>query len=230
MRRALRFLRAVDGMPAWLLIISLIVGAYGLVLTWMDARSADNALGMLLFWQMLAASRGFARPASAGHYDPILVSASRASLAGAHAVLAVSVVAVFWIATGVVEAIRGTMHPLAFEPARASAFAFVSITSWALSLPGPRLVVGSLWLVLIVLAATTRMGLEQYAAFLSAPDGLARTVRGVLFAWLCPFVMFEPTLPARPVLITAMLIGTLANGAAGVLYIKRRNYPLEPAL
>lgn len=230
MSNALRFLRVVDPTPAWMWILTATIGAYGGVLVWIDPGSADSALGMLILWQMLAASRGFVRPASAGYFDPLLVRESRVSIAAAHVIHTVAPVAMVWAAVGAVEGLRATHGPLAFEPGRLSAFVFVSAMAWTMSLAAPRLVTGALWLALIVAAATTRFGIEQYAAILSAPESASQTARAVAFVFACPFLMLEPVVPARTALGVALAAGTVFSAATGTLYISRRNYPLEAAL
>ena len=230
MSNALRFLRIVDATPVWMWVLTVTIGAYGVVLVWIDPGSVDSALGMLMLWQMLAASRGFVRPASAGYFDPLLVRESRLLIAGAHSIHAAAPVAMAWAALGAVEILKGTPNPLAFEPGRISAFVFVSATAWTMSLPAPRLVTGSLWLALIVGAATTRFGMEQYAAMLSRPEGVSQTAQRIALVFACPFLMLEPVLPARAVLGVALTAGAVGIAACGAMYIARRNYPLEASL
>ena len=230
MRYALRFLRVVDAMPAWMSVLTVGIGAYGGVLVWIDAGSVDSALGMLMLWQMLAASRGFARPASAGHFDPVLIRESRSSIAVAHVIHAAAPVAAAWAAVGALEAVKGAPGSLAFEPGRVSAFMFVSATAWAMSLPAPRLVTGGLWLGVITAAATTRFGLEQYGEMLSAPESTFHTAQAIALVLTCPFLMLEPALPDRAALAVALAIGTVGSVACGATYIARRNYPLEASL
>ena len=230
MRYALRFLRVVDATPAWMAVLTVGIGAYGGVLVWIDRGSVDSALGMLMLWQMLAASRGFARPASAGYFDPVLVRESRWSIAVAHAIHAAAPVAAAWAAIGALEVAKGASNPLALEPGRLSAFMFVSAAAWAMSLPAPRLVTGGLWLGVIAAAATTRFGLEQYAAILSDPASAARTAQTIAFVLACPFLMLEPALPVRTALGVALAAGAVGSGVCGAMYIARLNYPLEASL
>jgi hypothetical protein len=227
---ALRFFHVVDGMPAWMWVLSLIVGGYGGVLVWIDPAGIDNALGMVLLWQMLCASRGFVRPASAGYFDPILVSQRRFVLAVAHLVHATAAMALVWVAIGHVEIIRGPGVPRAFELGRLSALVFESAAAWAMSLAATRLVTGSLWIGAILLVASTRLGLEQYAAMLAQPEGAAQAVRAYAAAVVCPFLMLGSAMPGRAI-VAAGLLGTAAIGvAAGSWFIARRNYALEPVL
>lgn len=230
MRNAVRFFRVVDATPAWMWVLTAAIGAYAVVLVWIDAGSIDSALGMLMLWQMLAASRGFVRPASAGYFDPLLVRESRVSIAAAHVVHTVAPVAMVWVAVGAVEGLRASHSPLAFEPGRLSAFMFISAAAWTMSLAAPRLVTGALWLALIVAAATTRFGIEQYAAMLSSPESASETARSVAFVFACPFLMLEPVVPARTAFGVALAAGAVFSAVAGTLYISRRNYPLEAAL
>ena len=67
-----RFFQLVDPAPIWMSVLTVALAVYGVAIVWMDPPGADSALAALLLWQMLSASRGFATPASAGHFDPIL--------------------------------------------------------------------------------------------------------------------------------------------------------------
>ena len=227
---ALRFIHTVDGMPAWMWVISLVVAGYGLLLTWLDPAGAETALGMLLLWQMLCASRGFAPAASAGHFDPLLVRERRSRIAIAHAIHAISPGALAWALVGMAEWARGSDSALAFEAGRMSALAFVSAVAWALSLPGARLVTGSIWIALVFGMAASRFGLEQYAALLQGQEGLAQFAHAVGFAVLCPFVMLDTVLPMRQAVAAVLFAGAVSAMAAGGLFIMRRDYPLESSL
>lgn len=227
---ALRFFRVVDPTPAWMWGLTAAIGAYGGVLIWIDPGSIDSAMGMLMLWQMLAVSRGFVRPASAGYFDPLLVRESRLSIAAGHAIHAAAPVAMMWAALAALEALKGMPAPLALEPGRLSAFMFVSATAWAVSLPAPRLVTGSLWLALLVAAAITRFGVEQYAAMLSRPESASQTAHAIAFVLMCPFLMLESVVPGRATLGVALAAGAVASAACGAMYIARRNYPLEATL
>ena len=227
---ALRFIQAVDGPPLWMWVITVVVALYGIVVTWLDPAGAETALGMLFLWQMLCASRGFSAPALAGHYDPLLVRVSRWRIAVAHAAHATLIGVLAWILVGATELIRGSDRALAFEPARLAAFAFVSATSWALSLPGRRLVAGSIWLALIFGMAATKLGLEQYAILLQRPEGLGQFVHALGFTVVCPFVLLDRGLPMRAEVAASVSVLAAAATLAGALFIIRRNYPLEPSL
>ena len=230
MMSALRFIHTVDGMPVWMWLLTVAVAGYGLLLTWLDPAGADTALGMLLLWQMLCASRGFAPVASAGHFDPLLVRERRSRIAIAHAMHATSAGALAWALVGAAEWLRGSESPLAFEPGRMSAFAFVSAVAWALSLPGPRLVTGSIWIALVFGMAASRFGLDQYAALLQRQEGLAQFAHALAFAFLCPFVMLDAVMPRRETLAIVLFAGAVSAAVAGTLFIMRRDYPLEPSL
>ncbi|MDQ3169772.1 MAG: hypothetical protein M3Q55_06515 [Acidobacteriota bacterium] len=227
---ALRFIHTVDGLPAWMCVITAIVALYAVFLTWLDPSGADTALGMLCLWQMLCTSRGFAAPASAGHYDPLLVREPRWRIAIAHAVHATLAGALAWALVGATELIRGGAGALAFEPARVGAFAFVSAVSWALSLPGRRLVAGSIWLTLIFGMAATKIGLEQYAMLLQRADGSALFVHALGFAVVCPFVLLDNEFPMQAEVSGAVSVIAAAAIAAGVAFVVRRDYPLESSI
>lgn len=227
---ALRFIHTVDGLPGWMWVVTVVVALYGVFLTWLDPGGAETALGMLLLWQMLCASRGFAERAAAGHYDPILVSEQRWRLAVAHAAHGTVAVALAWVLVGATELIRGGGRTLAFEPTRVAAFAFVSAASWAVSLRGRRLVAGSIWLALIFAMAASRFGLEQYATLLQRPVSPSQFAHALSFAVLCPFVLLDTEFPARTEVSVALGAMAVATLAAGVAFVVRRNYPLESSV
>ncbi len=227
---ALRFIHTVDGLPAWMCVITAIVALYAVYLTWLDPSGAETALGMVCLWQMLCASRGFAAHASAGHYDPLLVREQRWRVAIAHAVHATIAGALAWALVGATEVIRGGEGALAFAPARVGTFAFVSAASWALSLPGRRLVAGSIWLALIFGMAATKVGLEQYATLLQRPDGSAQFAHALAFAVVCPFVLLDSQFPMQAEVSAAVGVIGAAATAAGVAFVVRRDYPLESSI
>jgi hypothetical protein len=230
MRWFLRFFRAADGMPGWMLLTTLAVGLYAAFISARDPKGVDEALAMLLLWQMLCASTGFARPAAAGHFDPALVRGDRRVVAAAHAVHATWPVAALWLLVAGVDAASHRAMPLALEPGRLAAFLFVSAAGWALSLPAPRLVSGALWIVAIVAGATTRFGAEQYAAMLARPDGTAaELLHAAGLALACPFLMLGDHVPPRAGAAAVLAVAAAAAIASGMLRIVRRSYPLEPA-
>ena len=230
MRWLLRFFRAADGMPVWMMALTAAIGLYTAVVSALDPRAVDEALAILLLWQMLCASAGFARPAASGHFDPALVRCDRRLVAAAHAVHAAWPVAAIWLLIAAVDAAGRQTVPLALEPGRLAAFLFVSAACWAASLRAPRLTGGALWLVTIVAAVTTRFGAGQYGAMLARPDGTAlELLHAAALAMACPFLMLGDYVPPRPGAAIVLAIAAAIAAAAGVAHISRRSYPLEPA-
>lgn len=230
MRWLLRFFRAADGMPVWMVVLTAAIGLYAAVVSALDSKAVDEALAMLLLWQMLCASAGFARPAASGHFDPALVRCDRRLVALAHAVHAAWPVAALWLLIAAVDAAHRQAVPLAFEPGRLAAFLFVSAACWAAGLRAPRMIGGTLWLVAIVAAATTRFGPEQYAAMLARPDGTPlELVHAAALAMACPFLMVGDHVPPRMGAAAVLAAGAVMSAAAGVIHVSRRGYPLEPA-
>lgn len=226
-----RFFRAVDPMPSWLAVLTAAVGLYAAGIAVSNPGGVDEALAMLLLWQMLCASTGFVRHASAGHFDPALVRWPRTAVAAGHAMHSMWIVIVLWLAIAALEAVRSQRLPLALEPGRLAALIFVSATAWGISLPSARLITGSLWLTLIVASATTRLGAEQYAAMLARPDGsAAQLLHAAAIALVCPFLLLGDHIPPRAGTASVLIAATFAALAAGVFYIHRRDYPLEAAL
>lgn len=227
----LRFFHVVDGMPRWMQVMTILLGGYAALMAALDARSVDESLAVLLLWQMLSAATGFARPAASGFFDPVLTRHDRRLIAAAHALHSVWPVALAWLAIALVDVVAHGRTPLAFEPGRLAAFVFVSVVSWALSLPAPRLITGALWLFAIVAAATTRLGTEQYASLIARADGSAgEAVHAAALAAACPFLMLGNHIPARGATAAALVTLAALVAAAGAALVVGRDYPLEPSL
>lgn len=227
----LRFFHVVDGMPRWMQLMTILLAGYAAVMASLDTRSVDESLAVLLLWQMLSAATGFARPAASGFFDPVLTRSDRRLIAVAHALHSVWPVALAWLVIALVDVAAHGRAPLAFEPGRLAAFLFVSVVSWALSLPAPRLVTGALWLFAIVAAATTRFGTEQYASLIARADGSAgEAVHATVLAAACPFLMLGNHIPARGVTAAALVTLAATAAVAGAALIVGRDYPLEPSL
>lgn len=229
MRSLLRFLRVVDAAPIWMWVLTTTLAVYGLAVVWMDPPGADSALGALLMWQMLSASRGFAGPASAGHFDPILTRESRWRIAAAHLVHSTGAVIVVWAIVAVAELTVGIARPLALEPGRLAALAFVSAGAWALSLGTARLVSGALWIGGLLALAVTPLGLSTYTSMSQRAAGPAQWLHALLLSMACPFLMIDVSLPMRDGVAAGLAVGAVVLTSAGMSFIVRRNYPLEPS-
>ncbi|MEX2271879.1 MAG: hypothetical protein WD690_10430 [Vicinamibacterales bacterium] len=228
--RIVRFFRAADPMPSWLVALTAAVAMYAAWIVAANPSGLDEALAMLLLWQMVCASTGFARHASAGHFDAALVRWPRMAVAAGHALHSIWLVAALWLLVAAIEAGRTGQVPVAFESGRLAAFVFVSVMSWALALPAGRLVTGSLWLALIVLAVTTRIGTDQYGAMLARSDGSPlQVMHGAALAMMCPFLMIGDHLPPRDAVAAALFSLSLGALTMAGGYIRGRDYPLEAA-
>lgn len=227
---ALRFFRVADPMPVWLAVPSALIGMYAMSVAVADPRSVDEALAVLLLWQMLSASSGFARAAGAGHFDSLLVRVDRRLAAAAHLVHSVWPVAAAWLLVSLIEWSVHRDSPRALEAGRLSAFLFVSVMCWALSLPGSRLTAGVLWLLLIVSAVTTAIGPDQYAEMLSKPDGSAmELLHASLLVAVCPFLMLGNHVPPREATAAVLVVLSLVAVVCSISFVARRDYPLEPS-
>lgn len=230
MRWSLRFLRVADPMPAWFAVLSILIGGYAISVAVADRRSVDEALAVLLLWQMLSASSGFGRAAAAGHFDSMLVRIDRRLSAAAHLIHSVWPVALAWAVVSLVEWFVHRDTPRALEAGRLSAFLFISVTCWALSLPGSRLTAGVVWLLLIVSLVTTSVGPDQYAAMLSRPEGSAmELLHAAALVVACPFLMLGTHVPPREAVAVVLLLLSLVAGGCSILFVARRDYPLEPS-
>lgn len=227
----LRFFRAADPMPPWLAVLTAAVGVYAATIAVMNPDGVDEALAMLLLWQMFCAATGFARHASAGHFDTALVRWPRGWVATGHAVHSIWPVIALWLLIAGIEAVSARRAPLALEPGRLAALIFVSLTSWCASLPAARLVTGAVWLLLIVAGATTRLGTEQYAAMLARPDaGAAQLLHAAALTLACPFLLIGDHLPPRAGVASIVIVVAISAFAAGMLYVRRRDYALEATI
>lgn len=225
---ALRFFQAAAPVPAWLALLTVGIGLYAAAVTAINPSGGDEALATLLLWQMFCASTGFSKYAAAGHFDVVLVRWPRGRVAAVHAWHSVWPVMTLWAVIAIVEAASARRMPLALEPGRLAALAFVSFATWSLSLPGSRLVAGAVWLLLIMVAATTRLGAEQYAAMLARADGgFTELLHAAALTIVCPFLLIGDHLPARAAVTS--IVALLAAGAlgAGMAYVRRRDFPLE---
>ncbi len=223
----LRFFHIVDATPIWMWLLATALAVYGVAVVWMDPPGADSALGALLLWQMLSASRGFAGPASAGHFDPILIRERRWRIAIAHFAHSTGPVITVWALVAVTELLMGVARPLALEPGRLAALAFVSAGAWALSLGTTRLVSGALWIGALVALAVTPIGLNAYASMTQRAAGPAQWLYALLLSMACPFLMIDVALPMREGVTAGLAIGAVVMTSAGMAFILRRNYPLE---
>lgn len=225
----LRFFHIVDPAPAWMSALTAVLCLYGLLVVWMDRAGADSALAALLLWQMLSASRGFVVSARAGHFDPILTRRCRWQIALAHFAHSIGDVVVVWAVVALAELAMGVARPLALEPGRLAALAFVGACAWALSLGTMRLVSGALWVAALVVLAVTPLGLESYTAMTQRPEGLMQLLHAVVLSMLCPFLMIDVAVPMRLEVAASLAVGALVMVVAGVVFIATRSYPLEPS-
>lgn len=225
----LRFFHTVDAAPIWVWMITTTLAVYGVAVLGMDPQGADSALGALLLWQMLSASRGFAGPASAGHFDPILIRERRWRIALAHLAHSTGAVIAVWALVAVTELLTGVGRPLALEPGRLAALAFVSAGAWAVSLGTTRLVSGALWIGALVALAVTPLGLSSYASMTQRAAGPAQWLHALLLSMACPFLMIDVALPMREGVAAGLALGAALMASAGTAFIVRRDYPLEPS-
>lgn len=229
MTSLLRFFHIVAPPPVWMRLLTIAMAMYAIAVVWIDPPGADSALAALLLWQMLCASTGFAGPASAGHFDPILIREWRTRIALAHLIYSTRSVIAAWALVAAVEWWMGVPRPLALEPGRLAAFAFVGASAWALSLGSARLVSGALWLGALVVLAVTPLGLDAYASMSQHAGGPVQFVCALLLAMVCPFLMIDVAIPMRVAVAAGLVAGAAAMASAGVAYIVRRSYALEPS-
>jgi hypothetical protein len=216
-----RFFAVVMRPPGAFVALAMATLGFGAYLERVYPEGFDQALAIALFLQTLAASTGYRYRLRLGHFDPVLVGGGgRWRIALAHWVASVGLGLLVWAGLGGIDLARGGGHwPTAFSPAALVAALYVSTTVWMLSLGLGRYAGGLLWLtILFALASTQRLqGLR--VMFSNEPEtwqGLFRSAEGAL---VCPLFMFIDTARTSAVLVTLILIATVATWLIGVAQI-----------
>lgn len=215
--------------PYMLLALGAAAGA-GVILIFVNPAKGADALGPVALLQMFAASSGFAVAARRGHLDLLLTGGSgRVSLALTHLLVSVAPGLLAWFLLGIVEMLAlGSWTPTAFASGTVFAIGCISMLSWALTVPLPRLSGGIAWLLAI---AIWIVGWSDGDAVLaSVEDPTIDVLTRALVVTLCPFVLLGKHL-SRDQLIAAVPLASLGAGAiaVAVLWIARTDVPLESA-
>ena len=227
---SVRFFLTVAPSPAWMRIgflLVVIVGVAGLIL---DGREVDSAFGMTLFLQMFSASNGFAREASRGWFDPLLVSGrSRPAIGGANLAAAAWPGAMAWCAVSAVAlAAGGLAREAVLAPNRHLSFVLVTACAWSAGLALPRFAAGALWSALLVgLALSRDAAATIMPALHETPRGALEIAKLTGFFAVCPFLLLDRTAAAADTRVW-IAVGALAFtvAALAVRRVQKREYTL----
>lgn len=223
---AFRWFAAVSPPPAPLTAVLAVLAAGAAALEIVDRGSSDWVLASIALIQLFAASTGFTRHASRGHYDPVLLGRNRVPIALAHFAASAAPGVVAWVACGAAQAIaaRSAAVP-AFRPAGWSALLLVSTIPWAASVRAAPLVGGTLWLLLSV-SLVVSGGILEPLGRLHAQPGWALEHPAAALGLGLAFPLAIPSMrwPSGLLLAFAGISGLAL--ACGVLVISRAEFPL----
>jgi hypothetical protein len=214
----IRFFRVVPPVPGWMWMAFAVAAIGGGVALTIGRATPASALAPIFFLQMLAASSGFAVPARRGHYDLLLTGGmSRLAIAGAHCTASCIGGIAAWLTIAAGEAIAtGGVPATSFASGTVLALIVVSLLSWAITAPLPRLSGGLVWLLLVVT-------LQAFvpAAFV-APNAFSVVVS--------PWVLVGTELPEiDPITALPIVVMTTIAAGAACAWIDRADIPLQVA-
>jgi hypothetical protein len=226
-----RFFHVVRVVPTSTLAGFVFIVSIGGIVTILDPRDAPRALGPVLLLQLLASSSGFQVPARRGYFDlPLSCGHARLRVAVMHCAMSVGPGIASWLVLGLVELMvsRGS-RVVVLSTGSLAALLLVSLLSWALSAPFPRLTGGLVWLATLVSAvalgpAAARASLT--AAWLSGDGPLP----GPGLILLCPWLIVGRALDFADLGRVGLAVIVAASAAAGAcVWIWRADVPLEAA-
>jgi len=207
---AWRYMFAVVGPGVSMLIAAVAVLAFAAHLEWSGASGADDALGMVLFLQLFAASTGYRDRLHRGHFDPVLTGrTAKWRIAGAHWLASTALGFATWAAVGVLElAVRATW-PAAFRPAAMAVLVYASTVAWSASVAIGRYGGAVLWLLLLFAMSATQRLQALRVMFNPDPAGaieIVRTMKAV--------IVFPVLLMLNPAIVGWVIV--LLTAAAAV--------------
>jgi hypothetical protein len=204
-----------------------VVAAVALCRTTPDG--ADQAAGLVLLYQMFAASTGYRDRAIRGHFDSLLaLTRDRHALACAHFLSSVFPGAALWLVVGAIGFVVAGGHP---KPAALSlpgvaALAITSAAAWCVSLPFGRYTGGACW-TLAWLSLASMHRLQSLRDVLLSPGGNWTSIaaRGGA-ASVCPLFLLAgpPVELAVLVFVTVLAAGIVL---AGIGIVDGMDVPLE---
>ena len=224
---AIPYFAAVSSPAAPLVAVLAVLAGAASVLEIIDRGSSDWILASVGLLQLFACSTGFARHATRGHYDPILLAnPRRRRVALAHFAVASAPGLGAWIAVGAAQAIAARSPAVpAFRPAGWAGFFLVSAIPWAASLRAPRFVAGALWLTTTASLAISGKLLAPLALLHSRTGWAGRHPLQALGLGLA-FPIVLPSLDWPPAVLFGFVLVSTAALAAGVETVARAEFPL----
>ncbi len=223
---ALRYLAAVSPPAAPLVVVFaiLVLAAGGLEA--FDRGSSDWVLASIAVVQLFAASNGFTRAGTRGHYDPVLIGRNRAGVALAHFAVSAGPGTLAWLACGAAQAIaaRSTDVP-AFRPAGWVTLLLVSTIPWATTVRAASFLGGALWLLSSISVLLSGKVLGSLARLHARPGWAHEHPLAALGLALA----FPPVIPSLTWPATTLLelsAGATLALAVGVSLIVRAEFPL----
>ncbi|HSE63594.1 MAG TPA: hypothetical protein VLG15_08275 [Thermoanaerobaculia bacterium] len=222
----MNFLRAVSPPAAPLTVVFGVLAVGAAALERVESGASDWVLASIALVQLFASSTGFTRPATRGHYDPILLGRSRVSVALSHFAVSAAPGGAAWIACGVAQSLAaGSARVPAFLPAGWATILLVSAIPWAASVRSSPFLGGALWLLLSVSLVVSGRVLGPLGSLHGAPSWAAEHPLEAFGLGLA-FPVAIPSL-AWPPGVLAAFVGTAALAVAGaVVIVARADYPL----
>jgi hypothetical protein len=224
---ALPFLRAVSPPAAPLTVVFGVLAIGAATLECVEGGASDWVLASIALVQLFASSTGFMRPATRGHYDPILLGRSRVSAALGHFAVSASPGFAAWIACGASQAVAaGSAAVPAFLPAGWATIFLVSSVPWAASVRSAPFLGGALWLLVSVsLVVSGRVLGPLGRLHAAAPTWAAEHPLEALGLGLTVPVVI-PSLEWPPGILVAFGAAAALALAGGVAIVARAEFPL----
>ena len=226
---SMRFCMTVVRPSSWMMVTAASIVVAATALCWTTPDGADQSAGLVLLYQIFAASTGYRDRAIRGHFDSLLgMMRDRRSLAYAHFCASVAPGAALWLVIGILGLVssRGHHQPAALTLPGVAALAIASAVGWCFSLQFGRYTGGACWmLALLSLASVHR--LQALRDVLLDPGGSWTSIvaRGGA-ASVCPLFLLAGPPVGAPVLavVTALAAGIVL---AGVRVVDGMDVPLE---
>lgn len=223
---AFRYFASVSPPAAPLAVVLAILALGAAVLETVDHGSSDWVLASITLVQLFAASNGFTRSATRGHYDPVLIGRNRAAVGLAHFAVSACPGTLAWLSCGAAQAIAaGSAAVPAFRPAGWVTLLLVSAIPWAATVRAGTFLGGALWLlfsVSLLLSGKVLAPLGRLHAWPGWADENPLAAFGLALA-------FPPVIPSlkwpAATLVELSATATLAL-TAGILLIVRAEFPL----
>ncbi len=224
----IRYFAVVSPPAAPLVAVLVILAAGAAVLEIIDRGSSDWVLASIGLLQLFACSTGFARHATRGYYDPLLLLAAshRRRVALAHFAVSSAPGIGAWIAAGAAQAIAARSPTVpAFRPAGWAGLLLVSAVPWAAGIRVPRFVAGALWLTLTASLAVSGKLLVPLSLLHSRPSwAVEHPFRSLAVGLAFPVVL--PSLDWPPAVLLGFSLVGIAALAVGIEMVAAAEFAL----